>query len=260
MDDDEILREASRISAYKITTTKKLTSVLVDGELVKTNHVSQIVNSINNKHCISINTTSSSRSSSPSMLISPKSSHLSRNSSCMSNNGNCSTLNSSVVSSYLNLNENNCGPNLTKILKLNNKKMIKNAIVTCSSVSSSSSSTSSLSANQNANFNDDCSSVFDDKEDLVSSNAVPYRNNASTSCANSHSVNKSNRSSFSNNYDEAFYENDDAESNSSSACNLSRLKIQQEDTQFHVLISECQAWIEVSEFKLSDLIEPLRII
>lgn len=249
MDDDEILREASRISAYKISTTKKLTSVLVDGELVKTNHVSQIVNSINNKHCISINTTSSSRSSSPSMLISPKSSHLSRNSSCMSNNGNCSTLNSSVVSSYLNLNENNCGPNLTKILKLNNKKMIKNAIVTCSSVSSSSSSTSSLSANQNVNYiNDDCSSVFDDKEDLVSSNAALSRNNTSASCANSHSVNKSNRSSFSNNYDEAFYENDDVESNSSSACNLSRLKIQQEDTQFHVLISECQAWIEVSEF------------
>ena len=104
--------------------------------------------------------------------------------------------------------------------------------------SSTSSSTSSLSTNNlnNLNYIEDCaSSVFED--DLISN---------SSSKEKSHVISKSNRFSFSatNNYED-FDENEYETCSTHSSCNLSKLKIKQEEADFGVLVKECQLWIEV---------------
>ena len=92
-------------------------------------------------------------------------------------------------------------------------------------------------SSSNLNCIEDCaSSVFDD--DLISNSSTKEK----------HTL-KSNRDSFSttNNYEDF----DEYETGSShSSCNLSKLKMQQEETEFTQLVRDCQNWIEVLNFLL----------
>ena len=106
--------------------------------------------------------------------------------------------------------------------------------------SSTSSSTSSLSANNLNNLNfieDGSSSVFED--DLISNSSHREKN---------HLALKSHRDSFSiaNNYED-FDENEYETASNYSSCNLSKLKLQQEESDFGVLVKECQNWMEVKK-------------
>ena len=103
------------------------------------------------------------------------------------------------------------------------------------------------------NFIDnDTSSVFDDN--ITTSSSVSSNSNQNDqmtqSSTNSHinnnnQLNKSNRSSISNattnNLDDYLDGN-----NGDDLCNLSKLKIQQEEIKFNNLLNECQLWIEVN--------------
>ncbi len=105
----------------------------------------------------------------------------------------------------------------------------------CSSTSSSTSSLSAANLN-NLNYNEeDCaSSVFED--DLISVNS---------STKEKFMLKRDSFSTTNNNYEDF----DEYETGSShSSCNLSKLKIQQEDSEFTILVKECQHWIEVSDF------------
>ena len=123
----------------------------------------------------------------------------------------------------------------------------KNGLHMSSSVStsSSSSSTSSLSASNlnHLNYAEDCaSSVFED--DLISNSSSSQKEKLCQDKV------KTSRHSFSlststQNYDDDEQNLLDETASTHSSCNLSKLKIQQEDSEFNVLISECQLWIEV---------------
>jgi hypothetical protein len=113
------------------------------------------------------------------------------------------------------------------------------------------------------NFIDnDTSSVFDDN--ITTSSSVSSTSNqndqlthsSTNSNSNNNQLNKSNRSSISNattnNLD------DYLDGNGDDLCNLTKLKIQQEEIKFNSLLTECQLWIEVKRFYLKKLFNTIR--
>jgi hypothetical protein len=207
------------------------------------NHVSNMIKSLNEQGKHNFDESSGASSPTSSIIHSSSSSlaayNLSRNSSCTnakekddystilsrkSLHSTSSLLNGHAVSSYLsNLSRTSFTKSQNKHETTTNVKRFNN---NCSSTSSSSS---------NLNCIEDCvSSVFDD--DLISNSSTKEK----------HAL-KSNRDSFSttNNYEDF----DEYETGSShSSCNLSKLKMQQEETEFTQLVRDCQNWIEVMNF------------
>ena len=139
--------------------------------------------------------------------------------------------NASNVTNYLNT-LNRSQPKIDMNTSATNRKSSFNH---CSSTSSSTSSLSAANLN-NLNYNEeDCaSSVFED--DLISVNS---------STKEKFMLKRDSFSTTNNNYED-FEEYETGSSHWS--CNLSKLKIQQEDSEFTILVKECQHWIEVRDF------------
>jgi hypothetical protein len=239
--------------------------------------VSSIVNTFNNANTSVI--VSSSRSSSPSFCSSSFSSSsfgpstgkklniLSRNGSINSQEDHLND--EKLIINHLKRSNSNCGPAISNSSVSNNEANIG---ISCSVramanlLNRTSSTRSDVSIKQNAsnhpnlvnnllNFMDnDTSSVFEDNittSSSVSSSSHSNVNDPIISSTNINSLNhfnKSNRSSISNatnnNLDD-YYDSGNANCNGEDLCNLSKLKIHQEEISFNNLLNECQFWIEV---------------
>jgi hypothetical protein len=120
-----------------------------------------------------------------------------------------------------------------------------------------------LMENSIQSYTMDDASVFINDEDMQAGSSTAHQHNNHQH--NGH-VLRSNRSSIStsttNNFDDYYDEPESSghcRSSSSSGngsngniCNLSKLKIKQEETEFNLLMNRCQTWIEVDYIEIND--------